>query len=177
MNKAIFFDRDGVINKRILGGYVRSWDEFEIDPDFSNVLREVKKLGYLAIVITNQRGVGRGLMTQDDLDHIHSQLQLHLAKEVEHQFDDIIACTDMDDSSARRKPSPAMLLEAAHKHNIDLKQSWMVGDSPSDIAAGKAAGTRTAYLLTEHSREGVEADVVLNSIGELLNSVSLSEQP
>src|SRR5205823_3375347 len=76
--RAIFFDRDGVINTRIKGGYVRSWDELEINPDLADVLRSVKAKGYLAIIVTNQRGVGRGLMTETDLHTIHQNLQTHL---------------------------------------------------------------------------------------------------
>jgi D-glycero-D-manno-heptose 1,7-bisphosphate phosphatase len=149
--RAIFFDRDGVINARILGGYVRHWNEFELLPDVIETLREVKRRGYLAIIITNQRGVGMGMMSEPDLHAIHEELQRAMEREAGVRFDDIFFCTDADKSSTRRKPSPAMLLEAAEKWNIDLANSWMIGDSMSDIEAGTRAGTKTAYLVTQHS--------------------------
>src|SRR5437868_4837739 len=75
LQKAIFFDRDGVINARILGGYVRHWNEFELLPGVVETLREIKRRGYLAIIITNQRGVGMGIMSEADLQAVHEELQ------------------------------------------------------------------------------------------------------
>jgi D-glycero-D-manno-heptose 1,7-bisphosphate phosphatase len=169
--KAIFFDRDGVINRRIKGGYVRSWSEFELLPEVGSVVAEVRRRGYKAIIITNQRGVGTGHMTETDLQRIHDELQRLLAEVHEAQFDDILYCTDRSDDSPRRKPSPAMLLEAAERWNIDLSESWMVGDSASDVEAGKRAGTHTAYLVTEFT-DRIPADTqVLHSLTELLKFV------
>src|SRR4051812_41685440 len=102
--RAIFFDRDGVVNARIVGGYVRNWDEFELLPEIAEVLREVKKRGYLAIIITNQRGVGTGIMSEADLHAVHAAMQLLMEKESGVAFDDIIYCTDTDDIPGRRKP-------------------------------------------------------------------------
>jgi D-glycero-D-manno-heptose 1,7-bisphosphate phosphatase len=168
MNKAVFFDRDGVINRRIFGGYVTKWEEFELLSDVAAVLTAVKEKGYLAIVITNQRGIGKGLMTEADLSSIHRQLQDHLQTTTLLQFDDILYCPDADRSSPRRKPSPAMLLEAGAKWNIDLSQSWIIGDSLSDIEAGRRAGTHTAFLITEHTTEIPEADVILQKLTDFL---------
>jgi histidinol-phosphate phosphatase family protein len=171
-SKAIFFDRDGVVNRRIKGGYVRNWSEFELLPEVGRVVAEVQRRGYKAIVITNQRGVGTGIMTEADLQKIHDELQALLREAHSAHFDDILYCTDASDTSERRKPSPAMLFEAAERWNIDLAQSWMVGDSPSDIEAGRRAGTRTAFLVTEFT-DGVpeSATVVLQSLPELLNFI------
>lgn len=151
LEHAIFFDGDGVINARILGGYVRHWNEFELADGVAQTLREVKRRGYLAIIITNQRGVGLGIMSEAQLHVVHEELQRAMEREAGVMFDDIFYCTDADKSSARRKPSPTMILEAAEKWNIDLANSWMIGDSMSDIEAGTRAGTKTAYLVTEHS--------------------------
>lgn len=164
--RAVFFDRDGIINRRIKDGYVRNWDEFEFLQHVGDVLKAVKQKGYLAIVITNQRGVGRGLMTEADLIDIHERLQRHVEWNFDAKFDDIIYCTDPDDSSLRRKPSPAMLHEAADKWNIDLPSSWMLGDSTSDVEAGTAAGTKTAYLLNQFTTRIPEATVVLGELSE-----------
>ena len=167
-SRAIFFDRDGVINTRIKGGYVRHWSEFTLLPDVAEVLREVKQKGYKAIVVTNQRGVGMGMMSEADLQTIHNELQNTLLQTAGVQFDDILFCTDVDDSSARRKPSPAMLLEAAEKWKLDLANSWMIGDSLSDIEAGRRAGTKTAYLVTIHSEEIPKATKIIHSLREIL---------
>ncbi len=165
-NKAIFFDRDGVINSRIKGGYVRSWEEFDFHEEAGRLLQEVKRDGYLAIIITNQRGVGRGLMTEADLQTIHQNLQTLLSEQFGAMFDDIYYCTDAEDSSTRRKPAPTMLIEAAEKWEIDLSQSWMIGDSASDIEAGRRAGTKTAYLVTIHSEKTPDADLVLHNLSD-----------
>ena len=170
-NKAIFFDRDGVINERIVGGYVRNWGEFVLHPHIAPVLQEIKAKGYLAIIVTNQRGVGLGLMSEQDLHGVHTELQNTMQQHAEAQFDDIIFCADLDDTLGRRKPSPAMILEAADKWNIDLAQSWMVGDSMSDIEAGTRAGTKTAYLVTQHSEEIPKATKIIHDIKELLKFI------
>ncbi|HET6512973.1 MAG TPA: HAD family hydrolase [Candidatus Kapabacteria bacterium] len=166
--KAIFFDRDGVINRRIYGGYVRTWDEFELLEEVAQTVKAVKERGYLAIVITNQQGVGKGVMSEDALLHLHSQLQGRMHELAKVKFDDIYYSTELKEGATRRKPSPAMLLEAAEKWNIDLAGSWMIGDSVSDVEAGKRAGTKTAFLITEHTTEVPEADLVLTHIRDLL---------
>ena len=166
--RAVFFDRDGVINARILGGYVRHRNEFELLPGVVETLAEIKRRGYLAIIITNQRGVGMGMMSESDLHAIHEELQRAMEREAGVRFDDIFFCTDVDDSSGRRKPSPAMLLEAAKKWNIDLLHSWMIGDSMSDIEAGQRAGTKTAYLVTEHTDEIPKATKIIHRLEEIL---------
>jgi D-glycero-D-manno-heptose 1,7-bisphosphate phosphatase len=168
-SKAIFFDRDGVINERILDGYVRSWDEFHFLPDVGEVVRSVKALGYLCIIISNQRGVGLGLMSESDLDEIHRKMQDELEKKFGIAFDDIIVCTDATNESKRRKPSPAMLLEAKEKYNIDVAQSWMIGDTPSDIEAGIRAGTKTAFVLNQHDAPPDNATVTIHSLPEIIN--------
>ena len=166
-SKAIFFDRDGVVNERILGGYIRSWDEFRFLPDVADTLKEVKDRGYIAIIITNQRGVGLGLMTESDLQDIHKQMQKELLDRSGVEFDDIISCTDANDESGRRKPSPAMLLEAQVKYNIDMEASWMIGDTASDIEAGSRAGTKTAFLLNEHGSPPENVTISIASLKEI----------
>ncbi len=168
---AIFFDRDGVINARILGGYVLHWNEFKLMEGVAETLAEIKRRGYLAIVITNQRGVGLGLMSDADLENVHEEMQRAIESIAGIRFDDIFICTDTDDNSTRRKPSPTMLFEAAEKWNIDLKNSWMIGDSMSDIEAGARAGTKTAYLVTQHSEEIPKATKVFHRIEEILQFI------
>jgi D-glycero-D-manno-heptose 1,7-bisphosphate phosphatase len=168
---AIFFDRDGVINTRIVGGYVRNPQELELLPGVASVLKEVKRRGYLAIVITNQRGVGLGLMTLEELAIVHDDLQNKLDQTVGVTFDDFFFATGVDRSDLRRKPSPVMIKEAADKWDIDLARSWMIGDSNSDVEAGQRAGTKTAYLVTIHSEEIPKATKVLHSLDEILKYI------
>ena len=167
-SKAFFFDRDGVINERILGGYVRSWKEFIFLPDVGKTLKEIKDRGYITIIITNQRGVGLGLMAESDLANIHTQMQSELQEKYGVQFDDIISCTDAGNESDRRKPSPAMLLEAQVKYNIDMGMSWMIGDTASDIQAGNRAGTKTAFLLNQHDMPPAETTISIASLKEIV---------
>ncbi len=166
--RAIFFDRDGVINARIVGGYVRHWSEFELLPDVIETLREVRRRGYLAIIVTNQRGVGLSIMTEAELNAVHDELQRAMEREAGTSFDDIIFCTDLDNVLGRRKPSPTMLFEAREKWNIDLANSWMIGDSMSDIEAGQRAGTKTAYLVTQHSEEIPKATKIIHHLRDIL---------
>lgn len=165
MRKAVFFDRDGVVNKRILGGHVTKWNEFEWLPGIAETVREIRKLGYLTIVITNQRGVGIGTMTEEDLSSIHTTMQSELG---DAGFDDIISCTDATNDSLRRKPSPEMFYEAARKYDIDLSQSWMIGDSPTDIEAGNRAGTQTAFLINDHELPPPNATITINHVHDII---------
>ena len=171
MNRAIFFDRDGVINRRVVGGYVLSWNEFLFLPDIGHTIQDLKKLGYLAIIITNQRGVGKGLMSEEDLEAIHQQMQTSLLQDFGVQFDDIVSCTDAENESGRRKPSPAMLLEAKLKYDIDLSSSWMIGDTAPDILAGERAGTNTAFLLNEHDQAPPNATICIPSVKDILTYI------
>lgn len=145
--KALFIDRDGVINKRRMADYVKRTEEFEFLPEIFEVLPLIHAAGYLAIVITNQRGIGRGLMNEADLEEIHRTMQQQLRERTGHTFDAIYYCPhDHADACACRKPLPGMILQAAARFEIDLERSWMVGDSESDIDAGIAAGCRTARI-------------------------------
>lgn len=142
--KALFLDRDGVLNERIVGGYVRTIDEFVLQSDILPVLRGAHDRGYLLILITNQQGVGKGLMSRDDLDAVHKHLQTLLLDRIGCALDAIYDCTSLaSDGDPRRKPQPGMLLDAIADHNIDAAASIFLGDSATDVLAGAAAGVRT----------------------------------
>jgi D-glycero-D-manno-heptose 1,7-bisphosphate phosphatase len=167
MNKAIFFDRDGIVNERIVGDYVKDITQFKFIHDFIELFKKIKKAGYIAILITNQQGIGKGLMNVQQLDNIHTFMQIELLNKTGFQFDDIFYCPDLEESrSIRRKPNPGMLLEAQKKWNIDLKNSWMIGDSENDILAGKNAGTNT--VLINQNITNTIADYKFDSIKECL---------
>lgn len=149
MRPALFLDRDGIINVRIMDGYVRNTDEFILLADVLPILRAAHESGYLLVLITNQQGVGKGIMGQGDLDLVHGHMQVQLAERLGFGLDAIYVCTDLAGTgSTRRKPEPGMLLEAQRDLSVDLARSWFLGDSITDHQAGQAAGVRTILVGT-----------------------------
>jgi D-glycero-D-manno-heptose 1,7-bisphosphate phosphatase len=170
MKKAFFFDRDGIINESPGPGYVRNWNEFHFIPAFSDVLRTVQAAGYEAVIVSNQRGVARGLMTRSDLDDIHRRLSDLLQTRYKLSLLDIYVCTHENGQCECRKPKPGMILDAAARHKISLPDSWMVGDKPHDIEAGRAAGCRT--ILVSPAGSAQDADYTVSSMQELHSLVA-----
>ncbi|MCO5251258.1 MAG: HAD family hydrolase [Candidatus Kapabacteria bacterium] len=147
MNKSIFFDRDGIINKRLVDEYVCKIEDFELMEDIIDILKYVKMKEYLAIVVTNQQGIGKGLMSEDDLILIHDHMQNVLQERAGERFDAIFYCPELAESNhPRRKPNPGMLLEAMELYDIDQKQSLMIGDSISDAQAAINAGIKCILI-------------------------------
>lgn len=144
--KCVFFDRDGIVNRHPGPGYVERWEDFHLLPEFPAVLRAVQSLGYAAIIITNQRGVARGIMTVAELERIHSNLQAVLKAEHGLELLDIFYCPHNHGECDCRKPFPGMLLRAAKKHHLDLAASWIIGDDEKDVQAGHAAGCRAIFV-------------------------------
>lgn len=153
--KAIFIDRDGTINRYI--GFLRRPSEFELLPGVVEAIRRINDSGYLAIVITNQPVIARGEVSVSQLQQIHNKMETLLGNEGAY-LDAIYYCPHHPDKGFVgeipelkipcdcRKPKPGMLLQAADEYNIDLGDSWMIGDSPSDMEAGRAAGCKTALI-------------------------------
>ncbi len=141
----VFFDRDGIVNVAPGPGYVERVEDFHIIPAFLDALRVTRARGYEAVIVTNQRGVGLGLMTQDTLDAIHATLHDAIDREGLELLD-ILYCTADDNAHPNRKPNPGMLQEAATRHRLDLSRSWMIGDNEKDVLAGQRAGCRTVLV-------------------------------
>lgn len=150
--RAIFLDRDGVINKQPAEhDYVKNWEEFIWLPTSKEAIKLINQKGFLAIVISNQRGVARGLMTVKDVDDVNEKMQKDLAK-IGAKLDAVYWCGhDYSDNCDCRKPAPGLILQAAKDFNIDLSNSWVVGDSNDDIQAGKAVGCKTLKIKTNGS--------------------------
>ena len=148
MNSAVFLDRDGVINRKAIEGeYITSWEEMELLPGVAEGIALLNRAGFCVIVVTNQRCVAKGLISEADLQDMHSRMREVLARDGA-VIDAIYHCPhDLESQCRCRKPAPGMLLEAAKSRSIDLASSWMIGDSDSDIEAGKSAGCRTIRLL------------------------------
>lgn len=148
MLKAVFIDRDGVINQKPREGeYITSWGDFHILPGVAEAITLLKKEGYAVIVVTNQRCVAKGLLAIAELEEIHARMRESLARSAA-TLDGIYYCPhDYQSQCKCRKPAPGMLLEAAQALGLDLSSSWMVGDSDTDIQAGKKAGCKTVRVL------------------------------
>lgn len=153
--KAIFLDRDGTINKYV--GFLRDIDEFELLDGVADAIQEINASGYLAIVSTNQPVIARGEVSFDELEMIHNKMETLLGQKGAY-LDAIYFCPhhphkgyegerpELKFDCECRKPKPGMLLKAAQEFNIDLAQSWMIGDGENDIKAGMNAGCKTALI-------------------------------
>lgn len=143
--KAVFLDRDGVINKNKID-YVKTLNELEIFPNIETSIKKLKKNNFYVIVITNQSAINRNLMTHHQLNEIHSQIQKYL-KIFDTSIDNFYFCPHKPDENCNcRKPKSGMLLEAIQEFNIDPKLSWMIGDNDSDIQAGLNVGCQTIKI-------------------------------
>jgi D-glycero-D-manno-heptose 1,7-bisphosphate phosphatase len=170
-NKAVFLDRDGVIVvPRFRDG--RSFaphrlDEYRFYPDAARSLSRLKEAGYLLIVVTNQPDVGKGLISARTLNAMHRRLREELP------IEQVKVCAHrQDENCACRKPAPKLLLDAANEFNIDLAQSFMVGDRGTDVEAGRAAGCRTVFIDLGYSESKPKnATFTVNSIGEAADAV------
>ena len=140
LSKAIFLDRDGVINHDP-GDYTKSVDEFTLLPTVLEALQELQLLGYKLILITNQGGIAKGLYDHKDVHAIHKHFRA-LCAEKGIEITDIFYSPHHPNygESLTRKPGGLMLEKACAKHHIDPSQSWMIGDKSRDIEAGEAAG-------------------------------------
>ncbi|MBT8562111.1 HAD family hydrolase [Polynucleobacter paneuropaeus] len=166
MKRAVFLDRDGVINRAIMRDGMpcppSNLDELEILPGVSEALIKLHTADYLLIVITNQPDVARGTAKKADVEQLNSQLSLQLP------LDDIKTCYhDGDDGCLCRKPLPGALLEAAKEYDIDLSKSFMVGDRWRDIEAGNRAGCKTFFVNYRYTEQQPEApDFIVSSLLE-----------
>ena len=166
--KAIFLDRDGVINKHI--GFLHKSEEFELIPGVIEGIKAINKSGYLAIVVTNQPVIARGECTFEELQKIHDKMETELGKEGAF-LDAIYICPHHKDKGFEgerpdykfdcdcRKPKPGLLLQAAKDFNIDLSQSYMIGDNVTDVESGKNAGCKDS-ILVETNKQGALFETV-----------------
>lgn len=146
LSPAIFLDRDGVIIENC-ANYVRSWEDVEFFPQALEALARIRACGYKIIVVTNQSVVGRGIITWETAVSLNNRI-LDVVRQHNGRVDDAYLCPDSPaNPTGCRKPKPGMLLQAAEDHNLDLSQSFMIGDALTDVKAGRAAGVRQSVLL------------------------------
>ncbi len=146
----LFLDRDGVINVEKDEDYIRNWNEFEFYPESLLAFPILAKHFNTIVITTNQKGVGKGLMTEADLLNIHSNM-LSKISTVGGRIDHIFYCTDLDNESINRKPQPGMAFQAkAMNPQINFDKAIMVGNRMSDMKFGRQAGMHTVFLATTH---------------------------
>ena len=170
----LFLDRDGVINEEVLGEYILHWKSFIFSKGVLDVFKKLSDRFQHLIIVTNQKGVGKGLMSQADLDSIHYEMQ----REVEivgGRIDRIYACTDLDDASPMRKPNHGMALQAREDFpTINFSRSIMVGNKLSDMRFGRATGMHTVFVATTNPETPFphpDIDLRFNSLTEFAAAV------
>lgn len=177
--KAIFLDRDGTVNNYV--GFLTNIDKFALLPDVAEAVKRINASGYLAIVVTNQPVIARGEVSMAQLEEIHNKMETLLGQHGAY-LDAIYYCPhhphkgyegevpELKIDCDCRKPKPGLLLRAAEDLNIDLSQSWMIGDSENDVKAGRAAGCKTALISNKQELCGQDVSVcsVLQFVAEVL---------
>jgi D-glycero-D-manno-heptose 1,7-bisphosphate phosphatase len=185
MTRAIFLDRDGVINRKPPEGqYVTSWEDFHILPGVVEAIGQLNRAGFSVIVVTNQRCIAKGLLTVAELNQMHKRMSDSLAR-AGATISGIYYCPhEMEPTCYCRKPAPGMLLDAARSHDIELASSWMLGDSDIDVETGRNAGCKAARLLvtngpgdsTGHTSDRLSApDVSATSLLDAVRKILIRE--
>ncbi len=154
--------------------YCRNPAQVRVFAGVPEALRQLKHAGFKLFLITNQSGIGRGLVSENDFDAVQREFLCQLGAPV---IDGVYFAPEAPGQpSPRRKPAPGMLLEAAAEHHLDLSASWFIGDKSSDIETGRAAGTRTILVLTGYGRQqaGCHPDFIAESVIEAVASVILN---
>lgn len=176
--KAIFLDRDGTINKYV--GFLRNINEFELLPNVAEAIKLINKSDYLAIVVTNQPVIARGEVTEEQLNEIHNKMETLLGEKGAY-VDAIYYCPHHPDKGFEgevaelkikcdcRKPGIGLLQKAAIDFNIDLTNSWMIGDSVTDILCGVNAKCKTGYIGT--LRESINCSIIDTSLFDIIKNI------
>jgi len=173
LNKAIFLDRDGTLNPD--PGYISNPDDFELFPDVPESLKQLREAGYLLILITNQSGIARGMITIEQLECIHNKLASLLQKH-DVKLDAIYYCPhhpDFPDAKGIsecncRKPKPGLISKALIEWNIDIENSFMIGDKKSDINIGLNTGAKPIFI-GKSLPEGFKNIPYFNNFSEATN--------
>lgn len=174
--RTVFLDRDGVINRKPPeGDYVKRWEEFEFLPKAPEALRLLKEAGLRLIIVTNQRGIARGLMTERDLEEIHEHMLIELAR-FRASVDAIYYCPHEEGMCNCRKPRDGLFRQAQRDFpDIDFASSAVIGDSLTDMEVGTKLGCWTILIADEEARErlwgeaaarGIRIDATTSSLFE-----------
>ncbi len=165
MQKIIFLDRDGVINKEV--NYLHTIAEFEFIDGVFEACRYFQQRGFQLIITTNQSGIARGYYDNQAFDRLNSWMLVQFKKN-EVDILDVFYCPHApEDNCQCRKPKPGMLLEAQKKYNIDMQKSWMIGDKENDIAAANAANVPNTILV----KSGHKIDETNSNASFIIDSI------
>jgi D-glycero-D-manno-heptose 1,7-bisphosphate phosphatase len=144
----LFLDRDGVINEEKKEDYIRNWNEFKFYEGVTEAIKTLSAIFGIVVMVTNQRGVGKGLMTVEDLTNIHTQMHAEIIA-ASGRLDKVYFCSSTDNTCPERKPNPGMAFQAQKDFpSIDLSKSIMIGNKLSDMQFGKNAGMYTIFVET-----------------------------
>ena len=162
---AFFFDRDGVVNiDPDPEPYVLTWGQWRWNPGLFELLREVKARGFVTVLVTSQRCVGKGLLRLEDLEGMHRTMQDELG---DLAFDDIRVYTGLPGDPIPPKPEPGMVFASVAELGIDLSRSWLIGDADRDIAMAHAAGIAKTIRVAGLKDEDVAADFRVQHLREV----------
>lgn len=174
MSKAIFLDRDGVVNRKVPeGDYITRWEEVDFLPGVMEAVRRFNQASFLVVIATNQRGIARNRLIEADLQAIHARM-INKFRQAGAIITAIYYCPhEVGVGCGCRKPDPGMLLRAAREHGIDLATSWMVGGTAADIEAGKRASCKTTWIgeIEHRSTAPVIPDVAAASLSEAVEQI------
>ncbi len=163
----LFLDRDGVINVESVGSYITSWDEFTFHEGAIEAIRTLSKIFGKIVVVSNQRGVGRGIMSLENLREINSNMRAAIAANGG-KLDKVYSATAVLDEDRNRKPNTGMGLQAQEDFpNIDFRKSVMVGNSISDMEFGKRLSMYTVFLTTKHEPFSLPHDLINEQFSSL----------
>jgi len=163
LRPCVFFDRDGVVNVSPGAGYVTRVEDFVLTEGIVDCLRVAGERGYVAVLVTSQRCVGKGLLMAEGLADIHARMAALLASSGV-GFLDVFAFTGLPETATWEKPSPVMIALAAERHGLDLAASWMVGDADRDIEMARRAGVGHTLRIAGEREVTVAADFVVDSV-------------
>jgi len=159
----LFLDRDGVINQKLPGTYVTSWQEFKFLPRALEAIKYFSQIFNHIVVVTNQQGIGKEIMTAEQLNNIHQKMADQIIDQGGY-IDQIYYCPHLAiEDPMCRKPNPGMAFQAAEDfENIDFKKSLMIGDSLSDMEFGNKLGMYTILINSSSSLGGSESTDIIN---------------
>lgn len=170
---SLFLDRDGVINHRIVGDYVRNIEQLKLYSQIEKTIANLSRLFAHTFVVTNQQGVGKGLMSTDDVNKVHNYISDKVSLE-NGKIDAFYFAPQLkSENHPLRKPGIGMALKAKMEFpNVDFHKSVMVGDSESDIIFGKKTGMKTVFIQTQSKKlDSVEADFSFASLEEFAKTL------
>jgi histidinol-phosphate phosphatase family protein len=170
----LFLDRDGVINKKKENDYIKTWDEFSFIKGSVKAISKLSAIFGRVIIVTNQRGIGKKLMTELDLKLIHNNMKLEISKHSGF-IDKIYYCTQILDTASCRKPNSGMAMLAKKDFpEINFSRSFVIGDSRSDIDFGRKLGSKTVFISSNKKKINFSFDFKFKSLYHFSKNINIT---